>query len=133
MKIKKPKFSKLWIAISKHFNLISEPVVLSKIGEPLLVRFMAANVPMKMSVDKPTSSGVALQVFDKYGKKQLGTIKRLRVEWVWDTKPSGVLNIAEIERYMLFKDFDKRNEHTHLDREARNTLRSAITTPEDLK
>lgn len=90
-------------ALSKHFDLLTEPKVVSVEGEPLKVKFMAQNVPIFIGGDKPTCGAFFLQVFNPDGK-QLGTISSIRISWDMDN-PNG--NVAEIERYMLRKDFDE--------------------------
>ena len=92
------------IALDKHFTLFSRPVILSKVGEPLRVRFIALNVPIRMMGSEetyPTASALGLQVFNKYGK-QMGTLTAIRIEWNWE-EPAG--NVAEIERIMQKADF----------------------------
>lgn len=88
------------IALGRHFNLLSEPVVLSKVGEPLRVRFMAANVQVRVGIEAPTAGALQLQVYNKEGK-QLGTLAAIRISWNWE---SPMENVAEIERFMLKQD-----------------------------
>lgn len=130
-------------AIKKHFHTLLSPVtVISKPGEPLKVRFITVNVPIKFLSAEPTYSGFAMQVFDHDGK-QMGTISRLRAEWNWE---DPVSNTMEIERFMLKGDFPEGTEFPKeiydpegkrgpepLNLVAQNSFRSIFTVPEDLK
>ena len=88
-------------AMSKHFDLLTDPVIVSEKDKPLRVKFIATNVAIKLLSAKPTCSSFTLQVFNKNGK-QVGTITKIRIAWDWED-PIG--NTAEIEKYVLRSDF----------------------------
>jgi hypothetical protein len=114
---------------NKFGALLSRPIILSKIDEPLLVRFMASDVPIKIKLDEPTALGFPVQIYDHHGK-QLSTCSRIRVEWAYLDETNG--NIALIERFMLMSDFKDRKEiGTQLNEATRKVLKTCITTKED--
>lgn len=118
--------TQLEIALDKHFILFSRPVILSKVGEPLRVRFIALNVPVSVGQETPTSSAFGLQVFNKHGK-QMGTLTAIRIEWNWE-EPAG--NVAEIERIMMKADFGIEVDDPKFGIPG---LRTMITTEEHIK
>lgn len=137
------KKEQLELAIRNQFpGLLSKVTVISKLGEPLKVRFIASDVPIMYNADQPSTSAAYLQVFNPKGK-QLGTVSRIRIEWY---SANLSTNVAEIERVMLKSDFpegtefpnkiydtDLKKEPELVFEETMKSLRSIYTIPEDLE